>query len=294
MFCLCTRHHSVSNDSQNPTNNDKDKDSISMKTNTSHEFTRKGAIRRQHNDSFKDVRNIYLERSWEATDIKEFFSGDNDQVHELSQEDLYKLPSRDFLSGVYFCSTDIVQHHLQKVGLSHLVPVAYESAYQHLLKRQTCICLLSQLPILLAKGPLFVKPYLSNKDFDGRVISSLEDYTSRGISLPGPGTICYVSEIINIVSEYRLLIGNQGKLYGVGHMRGTRMGVTDDILKPFLDATSEFRCVDIGFVPELGWILVEINPPFSLDDYDIPLNGYMDFCIDACHAISSVVKNAMP
>ena len=47
----------------------------------------------------------------------------------------------------------------------------------------------------------------------------------------------------------------------------------------------KYRCVDIGFVviaDTKRWVMIEVNPPFSLDDYNITLKKYMDFCVDAC------------
>jgi hypothetical protein len=64
------------------------------------------------------------------------------------------------------------------------------------------------------------------------------------------------------------------------------------IIKKLVEITDDFKCIDIGLVQNgdnYDWCVVEINPPFSLDDYDIPFEEYIQFCIDACLYINSRV-----
>lgn len=91
----------------------------------------------------------------------------------------------------------------------------------------------------------------------------------------------------------RLLIGN-GKLYGHGHIckAKTDLYLKEMDIQKLIDLTGDsYRCIDIGLVmkPTYKWMIVEINPPFSLDDHQIPLNNYMEFCIDACSYLNKLI-----
>jgi len=48
---------------------------------------------------------------------------------------------------------------------------------------------------------------------------------------------------------------------------------------------NNFRCIDIGMNQSNQWFIVEINPPFSLDNHTIDMNQYIEFCIDSCQYI---------
>ena len=44
-----------------------------------------------------------------------------------------------------------------------------------------------------------------------------------------------------------------------------------------------YLCVDIGMMfPSCVWCIVEVNPPYALDEYQIPMDNYISFCVDAC------------
>ncbi len=60
--------------------------------------------------------------------------------------------------------------------------------------------------------------------------------------------------------------------------------VCNNFINELIKTTEDdFRCIDIGYLSETNeWVVVEINPPFSLDDYKINLTDYMNFCIGAC------------
>ena len=43
---------------------------------------------------------------------------------------------------------------------------------------------------------------------------------------------------------------------------------------------NRFLCVDVGCRNGV-WDVVEVNPPFALEQYTIDVNVYIDFCQDA-------------
>jgi hypothetical protein len=234
---------------------------------------------------------ILLEDSWEADDIKEYASRHHIDLIEMTPDELYAMSSDDFIHETYFCNTDIVQYHLRKLGLeTKIIPDCYDSRFGKFYQRQILKMPFSEIGRrasgLGSKLPVFVKPYANDKSFDGTVYSGRPDDFFGGV--PPDDILCYVAEPIKILSEYRLLVGN-GKKYGIGYICGVRM---DDIpINPYINAAgNSYLCIDIGLTKN-GWVVVEINPPFSLDDHDIQLDDYMAFCIDACAFITGTYES---
>jgi len=227
--------------------------------------------------------NVLLEDSWEADDIVRYCQQHQMDCRVMSPADLLALDTTEFMKHVPFCSTDIVRHHLTASG--RRVPDTYEDVYAAHFHRA-----INTIPFGDVKPGSFVKPTTNDKSFDGQVFYDSDCFLGP---LPSAQTLVYNCEAMKIISEYRLLIGER-RLYGKGFVSGARM---DDLLPSgmigeLVALTASFRCVDIGFVKlaagTLRWVVIEINPPFSLDDHAIPLDDYMKFCIDAWLAVSSV------
>ena len=264
---------------------------------------------------------VLLEDRWEAHDIIEFCRNKQIECLVLSEKQLYERS--DFLECVYFCNTDIVRFHLlkllqhQKELLDQIYPDTYESVYSEYFKRKIRKTKMKSLEnVLLKDKSIFVKPVGNDKSFDGRVVSSVSDIEHIMSDFEGDSSykknefehqvsykknerdvcddVCdvYVCDVVEFLSENRLLIGN-GKLYGYGHICKTKdfsFLSKIDINKLIEISGDNFRCIDVGLTKSGEWIIVEVNPPFSLDDYEIPLDMYMNFCIGACQWISKKVK----
>jgi hypothetical protein len=242
--------------------------------------------------------NIILEDKWtvdgEADDIIEYCKKNNYVCHILTYDEIYNYDTYEFFKCIYFCNTDLVQYHLKKKNIDYIVPNTYENIYSEFYNRIITIKCLGDINIDSLTEPLFIKPIENDKTFDGTVLSKNDLYAYNVIlaSLTKPINEHYVytSKIIKFTSEYRLLIGNN-KLYGYGHMCGDYKKFDIDINKLIELTNDKFRCIDIGFDKKINkWIIVEINPPFSLDDCDIPFDSYMTFCIDACLWINKCVQ----
>lgn len=232
---------------------------------------------------------ILLEDSWEADDIIEWVrQRPEHELFVLNYDELWCYDNEQFLQSAYFCNTDIVQHHLEAMNMQHVVPDTYEiSTFSKQLGRVIEKCKLGDIDLRL--GSRFVKPVLNKKDFDGRVLSSLDDYEACGLTCPSLDTMVYHCQPFTFICEYRVLIGNN-KVYGVGHMNKAKY--TDGMDK-FIESivplvSKSYKCVDIAYSikPVARWVIVEINPPFSLDDYKIDLDSYMNFCLDSCAFIN--------
>lgn len=237
---------------------------------------------------------VILEDTWNADDIVTFCKEKGIECEVASQEELYA--KEDFFECIYFCNTDIVRCQLQKhlkgntELLNIIYPDTYESAYSQYYKRMIRRMNVGSLDTaLLKENNIFVKPIGNDKRFDGRVISSLNDIDQL---LMDDKEIVYACDVVNFLSESRLLIGN-GKLYGYGHICKTKdySFMSSMNINHIIELSKgSFRCIDVGLTKEKGWVIIEINPPFSLDDYEIPLDMYMNFCIGACEWINNLIK----
>ncbi len=242
---------------------------------------------------------IYLEDTWtddnEADDIIRYAEENNYELKILSPDELYKLSPKDFFSGIYFCNTDIVQKHLKYVNRMEIVPDTYCQKYEDFYMRQIEKMTFEEYTNKYNNIKRFIKPATNDKKFSGKVIKNVNDL---GMETPSQDDLIYTAEPITFLHEVRLLIGNH-KLYGYGNMSENKNHDNIDnkkLITNLEEITDDFRCVDIGLIKKdnkFEWCIIEINPPFSLDDYDMPFEDYIRFCIDACKYINSrVVVNA--
>lgn len=237
---------------------------------------------------------VLLEESWNANDIITFCKDKGIECIVLSEKELYER--NDFFECIYFCNTDIVRYQLQKYNipkkiLDMLYPDTYETIYSEYFKRKIQTINMNLIEDLLLKTEsIFVKPIGNDKSFDGRIISSVDDTEALLSETESKeNEYVYACEVVEFLSENRLLVGN-GKLYGYGHICKKKdysfMSQMD--INRIIQLTGErYRCIDVGLTKEKGWVIIEINPPFSLDDYEIPLDMYMNFCIGACEWINN-------
>ena len=238
---------------------------------------------------------ILLEDTWnednEADDIIEYADKNKYDISILSVDDLYKLDSMYFLSTIYFCDTKIVQYHLQKANIINIVPNTYDEKYNKYYNRSIEQIHFTEFIKKYDGIKRFIKPVSNDKDFSGRVIETFNDFENYGVEIPNTNQMVYSCEPVEFISEIRLLIGNN-KLYGHGYMSGKH---TKSYLKcsTMLDdlitiTNNDYCCIDIGLMvhnSDLQWSIIEINPPFSIDDHEILFDDYISFCIDACRYI---------
>jgi hypothetical protein len=177
-----------------------------------------------------------------------------------------------------------VYYHLCKNNLQHLCPDTYSDKFEQFYHRNIKKLKLNDV---IFNSPIFIKPAENSKLFSGHIIQNKLQFDSLR-SYYGNVNV-YISNIINIVGEYRLLIGNN-KIYGSSYMKGMYdENYLEKInINKLIELTSNtFLCVDIGILENDNFVVIEINPPYSLDNYDIPIDQYMSFCIEACNYINS-------
>jgi len=258
-------------------------------------------------------RVVYIEDEWtkfgEADDIIQYYSTPETKpkydIKILSRKQLENIPSYQILRGIIFANTQIIQEHIKSLAhpqiIPKLIPDTYDREFIRFFGREIEIITLDTLrdKYLAQDDARFIKPLGNSKYFNGQLIYDFDDLNQLLIENPKltPTTRVYSAPIINIQGELRMLIG-QGKLYGCGQISIVDPPNKDYLIpiqkkgisstsQSFLDkiilATGErFLCVDIGWITDLNrWVVIEINPVFSIDYYDIPLANYLEFTKDA-------------
>jgi hypothetical protein len=233
------------------------------------------------------IMTIYLEKEWEALDIIEYCSKKDIKCIELSAEQLSEMDSSQFCKYPSFCNTTIVQKHLLNMNKTIIdtYPDILKSFYKRNISKYSADKITNGSLNLCY--PYFIKSVGNTKELDGTIINAPQDLDilfSQSLNREQYNdTLYYVSNYVIFISEYRLLIGNN-TIYGVGHQKDKKIDIDnkfiDDILKTVLP--NDFMCIDVGFIKNQNeWAIVEVNPPFSLDDYGIDIDSYMQFCIDS-------------
>jgi len=202
-----------------------------------------------------------------------------------SQEEFRKMDTNTFLLLPFFCSTTVVQFHLNKIGYS--IPDTYQQNFNKFFKRKIEKCQYQNL--LTTEFPIFIKPVGNDKKFDGTVFENLDQFkeilsinTLDDTLEIKPGMEFYISSILKFEVEYRLFIGN-GHIYASAFQKGNdKIKIDENFVEEIiLTCGKEFFAVDIGFIKENSeWAIVEINPPFALDDYEIDLEIYIKYGTD--------------
>ena len=205
----------------------------------------------------------------------------------LSKTDILKLNVNNI--KVLFCATKIIQ----KLLTGYIIPDTYEKCFFEFYKRNIELKTLNDCYNI--KMPFFVKPSANDKSFNAMIINSKSDlkYLNSFMSLDN---ILYTSDIVKLKNEYRLFIGDK-KLYGIAnsseyvtdfldletnYTKYFNIAPPTEFINEILASnTTGFCIVDIGLTNNGDWIVVEVNPPFSISSYDFPIDKYFNYCCDA-------------
>jgi hypothetical protein len=253
---------------------------------------------------------VLLEDTWEADDVKEECMRLNVPCEEMTVRELDECDALEFSQCTYMCNTELVQRKLREVGLLHKVPSTYPDTLRGLLGRSVEQRALKDLT--LSNLPIFVKPVSNDKSFDGRVVTDGGGLVGLREEAQDAACLVWVAERVSFLVEHRLFVGD-GVLYGMGRIQGTRDAVpSESFVKEVLACCESgvFWAVDVGLmIRPLGgagvgagrgggqnkdreqeqereqeecWAVVEVNPPFALDDHGLAIEAYCRYCQDAC------------
>lgn len=180
------------------------------------------------------------------------------------------INGRDF-NDILFCNSEIIYQMKPELYYD-----TYDSRFKSLFKRDIVRFNLNDI---IFTEPFFMKP-IKDKLFDGVIIND-ENELIKYKTLYNNSDV-YLCNVINIISEYRILIGNN-KIYGIGLIDGLELEIDDFFLNQII--ISDYLCIDIGYNNDIGWFIVEINPPFSLEEYNIDMEKYINFCEDSLKSL---------
>jgi len=262
---------------------------------------------------------VLLEDTWEADDVVEECGRRGVSCRELTVAELEVYDARAFVcESVFMCNTDLVQTKLRSLSpglFAEVVPDTYPHELHELLRRDIARRELGSVQD--SELPLFVKPVSNDKAFDGRVVADVEqlsdlraevcDLLHGRLGDASEAEVAalqvYAAAPVHFQAEFRLFVGG-GRMYcGAKNesylirrdadVEAKDLAPPEDFMRKVVEAcpSDVFWVVDVGFMVQptgsAVWAVVEVNPPFSLDDHGLPIKPYMDYCIDACAWIKS-------
>jgi hypothetical protein len=198
-----------------------------------------------------------------------------------------------FLDGCVFCGMYDIFAFIKAYGINDIVPDTYPEFFSELYKRNIQKVKYQDMNTLIF--PYFVKSTGNDKSVNGTIVNNIYQLANLICSSFVDITAnleLYVAEVVKFSSEYRLLVGNN-LVYGVGYQKGKNdIRPDDDFVKKIINLSNEeFLCVDVGFIKSLGeWAIIEVNPPFSIIDYGIPVDAYVDYAMDFWKKVNSLIS----
>ncbi len=175
-----------------------------------------------------------------------------------------------------------------------LIPDTYDKTFDDFYNRN--ITKYVYKDIFKVSYPYFVKSAGNDKSIDGTIIKNSDDVADlwciNQIFLYDDMEL-YVCDVVNFKVEYRLLVGDN-KIYAIGYQKGNKSNFpSEHFLHKILEKSNgKYYCIDIGLISN-SWSIVEINPPFSLDDFDISLNVYIEYAVDFWKYVRSKCPSIM-
>lgn len=132
--------------------------------------------------------------------------------------------------------------------------------------------------------PYFIKPATEVKLFTGDVIENDRLLnTFKTFYDVNPETLLYVSEVINIQSEYRCFV-HKGVLKGIQYYLGDfkkypNYKVIEEIISKYEKQPIAYT-VDVGVTDNNETIIVEINDMWAIGSYGFNKELYSKMCVD--------------
>jgi hypothetical protein len=171
-----------------------------------------------------------------------------------------------------------VRTAVRMLGYAMPTPLDYPNELIHLLGRRVWSSTMKNARES-SNWPVFVKPSLSHKLFQGYVINDFKDLL-KTVDVDDDVSV-YMSGVLHFISEYRVFV-HKAKIIGMRHYLGD-WGVFPDteIIKgavaSFTDGPIAYA-LDFGITEDGRTLLVEANDFFALGSYGLP-------GIDYCHAL---------
>lgn len=241
-------------------------------------FSKRGSFFKKN---LKVQMNILIDKSWveegDADDIIEYYKNDNVVIMDGSL--IKQMTREEFITYIFFVPTTIVY-----TFFNNCIDT-YDDRFSKFFNRDIKKMNIKDINTF----PIFLKPIGNIKQFDGTVFNYKYQVD---LCIPKNQTFVYTSNVVKITNTIRLLIGNK-KLYGYSKEYPYSTCIDNIIDWNFINdiksITNEFMAIDIGLINE-KWSVIEINPPYSIDSWEISLPDYFLFCQDACKYMADNVS----
>ncbi len=138
----------------------------------------------------------------------------------------------------------------------------------------------------------FVKPSNNDKSFGSMIIQNQYDLNQIKYEDPNVDDV-YKCSYVNFVNEYRLFVSNkinykiaEASDFLISSDKVMRIEPPITFIENVLSVNPfEFVVIDIGLINEgngsYKWVVVEINPPYALSSYTLPIDDYYNYCKNA-------------
>ena len=224
----------------------------------------------------QQIMTTIIQDTWTGDDdmeLYQYMDENNIAYQSLSGDEILKLDANTL--DLLFCDTQIYQKMVSNYVPPDTYPVCFQKYYhRNIVKMKLSDC-------LHLEKPYFVKPATNNKVFNATIVKDEYDIAYLQSENSEDSDI-YVSDVVNFVNEYRLFILNY-ELYGIvessQYILDAEKIRSQNPPKEFVDEIlkiNPYKCVviDIGLLDTGEWAVVEVNPPFSLSSYDLPIEKY--------------------
>jgi hypothetical protein len=225
---------------------------------------------------------IIIQNTWIGEDdVKILFEHikSNYEYCIMTKEEIYSITDMSSID-VMFADTTVIQ----KIMKTEIFD-CYPSCFNELYKRKIEI---KEVKDLSHSFPYFVKPCSNDKKFDGFVFERPSDIEYIKKCVDNESYVVYVCDKVTFVREFRIFLSHD-KVYGIqeytefiSSQSNSNIKPPEKIINQIIKLNSLGFCVvDIGLTHENEWIIVEVNPPFSISSYDFDIDIYVKYCINA-------------
>lgn len=218
---------------------------------------------------------IIIEDVWDEEDDIELLNYFSDKKI-LSRDEILKIPLKDITCLFADCYT--TNEYLKKNN-KYVNYDTYPSGFTY--KRKIEMLEIEEIKKL--NFPYFVKS-VEHKELNGLVVRDKYDL----VHVQEANCKLFVSECVNFLNEFRIFY-EKGKIHGIQESTdfiigssGIKMNPPIEFIKECTDMLDKMDgttfVLDIGYISDRGWAVVELNPPYSLSSYDLDIKKYVDFC----------------
>jgi hypothetical protein len=181
------------------------------------------------------------------------------------------------------------------------IPNTYDSIFRDLYKRKIFKNTFAIIKELFATNvlsyPVFIKPADNNKKFDGTILYKESQF--EYLDMVNNTDLVYACEFIQIDGEYRLFLYKElgiAKYKIINYSGSVNHQFNSEFINKILNCMNgskyEFLVVDVGFfdIDNLASLenskttaefIIEVNPPFWVDSYEIDSEFYAEFSTNA-------------